>query len=43
VLAALGVGRAHLHDFPRFLAVVLGLAVLTVGVFVATAPRDREG
>jgi len=40
VLAALGVARTHLHNFPLFLAAVVGLAALTVVVFVATAARD---
>ena len=40
LLGALGVARTHQHNFPLFLGVVLGLAVLTVVVFVATAARD---
>ena len=32
--------RTHLHNFPLFLAAVLGLAVLVVLVFVATAAGD---
>lgn len=44
LLGALGVARTHLHNFPLFLAAVLGLAVLVVVVFVATAGGDdREG
>jgi hypothetical protein len=41
----LGQRRAHLHDFPLFMAAVLGLAAVVVGVFVATAaavPRGGE-
>lgn len=40
LLGALGVARTHLHNFPLFLAAVLGLAVLVVLVFVATAASD---
>ena len=40
MLAALGVARTHLHNFPLFLAAVVGLAALTVVVFVATAAGD---
>lgn len=46
MLGALGEARVHLHSFPTFLGVLLGLCLLTVGVFVATAtgaPPDRAG
>jgi hypothetical protein len=33
----LGAARTHQQNFPLFLAVVIGLAVLTVAVFVLTA------
>jgi hypothetical protein len=42
VLAPLGVARTHQQNFPLFLAVVMGLAVLTVVVFVVTAPRNSR-
>jgi hypothetical protein len=42
VLARLGETRLHLHDFPVFLAVLVGLALLTVGVFIATAAGQAE-
>jgi hypothetical protein len=37
------VARTHLHNFPLFLAAVLGLAILVVVVFVATAGGDDRG
>jgi hypothetical protein len=37
----LGASRTHLQNFTLFLAVVVGLSVLAVVVFVLTAPRDR--
>jgi uncharacterized membrane protein YeaQ/YmgE (transglycosylase-associated protein family) len=37
LLAALGVARTHLHNFPLFLGAVMGAAVVIVAVFVATA------
>jgi hypothetical protein len=40
VLAALGSARMHLHDFVTFLAIVLGLAIGVVAVFVATARQE---
>ena len=40
MLAVLGVRRTHLHDFVLFLAIVLGLAVAIVAVFLATARND---
>jgi uncharacterized ion transporter superfamily protein YfcC len=43
VLGTLGVARTHLHNFPLFLAAVLGLAVLVVVVFVVTAGSDDRG
>jgi hypothetical protein len=43
VLAALGVARMHQTNFPLFLAAVLGLALLTVLAFVATAPPGADG
>ncbi len=42
VLAVLGVRRAHLHNFVLFLAIVLGLAVAIVAVFIATAREVPE-
>jgi hypothetical protein len=39
ILYALGARGFHHRHFDQFLAVVLGLAVLIVVVFVATAPR----
>jgi hypothetical protein len=42
VLAMLGVAGTHQHNFPVFMGVVLGLAVLIVVVFVATAPTPSE-
>jgi hypothetical protein len=38
----MGTSRAHLHDFPLFLAALLGLAVLVVAVFIATAPGENR-
>jgi Na+/H+ antiporter NhaD/arsenite permease-like protein len=40
VLATLGAARTHQHNFPLFLGVVLGVAIVTVVVFVATAGGD---
>jgi peptidoglycan/LPS O-acetylase OafA/YrhL len=40
VLAVLGQRRLHLHDFVLFLAIVLGLAIAIVAVFVFTARPD---
>jgi len=37
VLGALGAKRVHLHNFHLFLAILIGLALLTVTVFVVTA------
>jgi hypothetical protein len=37
VLAVLGAARVHLQNFPLFLGVVLGAAIVTVAVLVATA------
>jgi hypothetical protein len=45
LLAWFGAGRTHQQDFPLFLAAVVGLSLLTVVLFVLTAPRggtDRE-
>jgi len=42
VLGALGAARTHQQNFPLFLAVLVGLALLTVAVFVATAPGAAE-
>jgi hypothetical protein len=42
VLAVLGVRRVHLHNFVLFLAIVLGLAVAIVAVFIATAREVPE-
>jgi hypothetical protein len=39
VLALLGASRTHQSSFGLFLAAVVGLSLLTVGVFVLTAPR----
>jgi hypothetical protein len=35
-----GVARTHQANFPLFLGVVIGLSVLVVAVFVATATGD---
>jgi hypothetical protein len=43
LLAVLGAARTHQQNFPLFLAVVLGLSVLAVAVFVLTAPPRRPG
>jgi hypothetical protein len=37
-LAALGVARTHQHNFPLFLSVLMGMAILIVAAFIATAP-----
>jgi hypothetical protein len=43
VLGALGATRTHQHHFTLFLIVVVGLSILTVGVFVLSAsPEDRS-
>ena len=42
LLAVLGTARTHQQSFALFLGLVLGMAVLTVGVFVVTAPRPPE-
>lgn len=42
MLARVGVVRLHLHNFLLFLAVVVGLAVVAVVVFIATAAGDAE-
>ena len=45
LLAWFGAGRTHQQNFPLFLTAVVGLSLLTVAVFVLTAPRggvDRE-
>ena len=42
MLAGLGVARMHQTNFPLFLAAVLGMALLTVVAFVATAPPGRD-
>jgi hypothetical protein len=43
VLATLGAASTHQRNFPLFLGLVLGVAVLIVVVFVATAGgRARE-
>jgi hypothetical protein len=42
VLAALGTANMHQRNFPLFLGAVLGLAVLTVAVYVATAGGDAQ-
>jgi len=42
VLGVLGAARWHLHSFALFLAVVVGLSLVTVAVFVATATGDAE-
>jgi hypothetical protein len=43
ILYALGATGFHHRHFDVFLATVLGLAVLTVTVFVVTATGRREG
>ena len=40
LLAALGVARTHLHNFPLFLGALMVTAVVIVAVFVATATSD---
>ena len=40
LLAAFGAAGTHQKNFVLFLAAVLGAAVVTVAVFVATASRD---
>ena len=40
MLAALGHKRLHLQDFVLFLALVLGIAVAIVAVYVITARPD---
>ena len=43
VLAVLGSSRAHQQNFVLFLAIVLGLTIAVVAVYVATASRaDRD-
>lgn len=42
LLGVFGAARTHQQNFPLFLAVVVGLSVLTVAVFVLTAPRDGD-
>jgi hypothetical protein len=42
MLAALGARNMHQHNFPLFLGIVLGVAVLTAVVFMVTAPRDPK-
>jgi hypothetical protein len=42
VLGALGAARWHQQNFPLFVAVVVGLALATVAVYLATAPRAAE-
>jgi hypothetical protein len=42
LLAALGTARTHQQSFTLFLGLVLGMAVLTVVVFVVTASRPPE-
>ena len=39
LLATLGVARTHLHNFPLFLGALVGMAVVIVAIFIATA-RD---
>jgi hypothetical protein len=41
VLYVVGVRRLHLHDFNTFLVVLLAVAVVIVGVFVATRGDAR--
>lgn len=41
VLGVLGAARTHQQNFTLFLAVVLGLSVVVLVVFVATAARDH--
>ena len=42
VLGALGAKRVHLHNFVLFLVILVGLALLTVTVFVVTARGAAE-
>lgn len=39
LLAAVGAAGTHQRDFPLFLTAVLGVSILAVVIFVATAPR----
>lgn len=41
MLYVAGVRRLHLHDFNAFLLIVLAVAVVVVGVFVATRGNAR--
>ena len=41
MLGVLGAARTHQQNFTLFLTVVLGLSVVILVVFVATAARDR--
>jgi hypothetical protein len=41
VLATLGSSHTHQRNFLLFLGAVVVLSLLTVAVFVLTAPRDR--
>ena len=42
LLTVLGAAGTHQRNFPLFLAVVVGLSVLVVAIFVVTARRDAE-
>ena len=42
LLAVLGTARTHQQSFALFLGLVLGMAVLTVVVFVAPRPPERS-
>ena len=41
LLAVLGAAGTHQRNFPLFLTAVLGLSVLTVAIFVATADSRK--
>jgi hypothetical protein len=41
LLAVLGAAGTHQRNFPLFLAAVLGLSVLAVAIFVATADSRK--
>jgi len=41
LLAVLGAAGTHQRSFPLFLTAVLGLSVLTIAVFVATADTRK--
>jgi hypothetical protein len=40
LLALLGAANTHQRNFPVFLAAVFVVSVLTVAIYVVTAPRE---